>query len=60
MTDGKKTKKQILFAHSGGAQGSHGKGSYDLVVSLQKELGKEYNISCPFIENHEAPTYEKW
>lgn len=53
-------KKQILFAHSGGAQGSPGKGSYDFVKWLQKSLGTGYEIAYPIIEDPEAPTYNMW
>jgi uncharacterized protein len=52
--------KQIFFAHSGGAQGSPGQGSYDLVEWLQESLDKEYEIRCPIIEDPEAPTYAMW
>lgn len=53
-------KKQILFAHSGGAQGGSGKGSFDFVEWLRKELGEAFEIHCPLIENPEEPTYEMW
>lgn len=41
-------KKQILFAHSGGTQGSPGQGSYDLVHWLRKE---PLDLSCNFTGN---------
>lgn len=53
-------KKQILFAHSGGAQDGPGKGSYDFVKWLQKSLGTGYEITYPIIEDPEAPTYGMW
>lgn len=53
-------KKQILFAHSGGPQGSPGLGSYDFISWLEYSLGKEYQISCPIIEDPEAPSYSMW
>jgi hypothetical protein len=59
MTMSSKTKKQIFFAHSGGAQG-HGKGRYDLVDYLRTQLGNKFNIQYPIIENPEAPTYAMW
>lgn len=52
--------RQILFAHSGGGQGSRGQGSFDLVSSLKAELSNEHEIHYPIIANPEAPTYEMW
>ena len=52
--------KQVLFAHSGGGQGSAGQGSFDLVNALKSELSNEYEIHYPIIDNPEAPTYEMW
>jgi predicted alpha/beta hydrolase family esterase len=60
MAKTNKKLKQILFAHSGGEQGSQGKGSFDLVSALKAELSNEYKIHCPIIDDPEAPTYEKW
>lgn len=51
--------KQILFAHSGGAQGKTGEGSFDLVAALQSELS-EYQIRFPLIDDPQAPTYAMW
>jgi uncharacterized protein len=51
---------QILFAHSGGGQGSPGEGSFDLVASLRQQLSTEYQIHYPIIEDPEAPTYSMW
>jgi hypothetical protein len=51
---------KILFAHSGGEQGSAGQGSFDLVAYLEKELGNEFEIHYPIIDDPEAPTYEMW
>lgn len=53
-------KKQILFAHSGGAQGGSGEGSFDLVHWLREELGDKYEIKFPVIEDPEAPDYSMW
>jgi len=53
-------KKQIFFAHSGGAQGRPGQGSYDFVDWLRVTLEKEYEIFYPIIEDPEAPTYAMW
>lgn len=55
-----KNLKQILFAHSGGKQGSPGQGSFDLASTLQTELSNEYDIHCPVIDDPEAPTYKMW
>ena len=52
--------KPIVFAHSGGAQGSAGQGSYDLVSFLRSELSNVFEIYYPIIEDPEAPTYEAW
>lgn len=52
--------KQVLFAHSAGAQGSAGQGSFDLVSYLQTALSKEYEIHYPIIDDPEAPTYAMW
>ena len=60
MTSTKKELKEILFAHSGGGQGSSGEGSFDLVSWLRSELSKEYNIRYPIIDNPESPTYKMW
>ena len=60
MTSAKKELKEILFAHSGGGQGSPGEGSFDLVSWLRSELSKEYNIRYPIIDNPESPTYKMW
>ncbi|MEP6596143.1 MAG: alpha/beta hydrolase [Ginsengibacter sp.] len=60
MTVRSKTKKQIFFAHSGGEQESHGKGSYDLVLFLRAELGDKFNVHYPIIEKPEEPTYAMW
>jgi predicted alpha/beta hydrolase family esterase len=53
-------KIKILFAHSAGNQGAKGKGSHDLVVSLRKSLGKNFEILYPVLENPEEPTYAQW
>lgn len=53
-------RKQILFAHSGGAQDGPGMGSYDFVKWLQKQLDSRYEIAYPIIEDPEAPTYKMW
>jgi predicted alpha/beta hydrolase family esterase len=52
--------RPILFAHSGGAQGNPGQGSFDLVSYLQKEVSGQYEVHYPLIENPEEPTYEMW
>lgn len=52
--------KQIFFAHSGGAQGSPGQGSFNFVEWLRSSLEKEYRIHYPIIENPEEPTYGMW
>lgn len=53
-------KKKIFFAHSGGAQGSPGQGSYDLVEWLRRSLQNDFEIFCPVIEDPEAPSYDMW
>lgn len=53
-------KKQVLFAHSGGAQGSPGSGSHDFVKWLQKTLGGRYEILYPIIEDPGAPSWKMW
>ncbi|MEX0896052.1 MAG: alpha/beta hydrolase [Patescibacteria group bacterium] len=53
-------KKHIIFAHSAGAQDGPGKGSYDLVAYLRAELGEEFEIHYPILEDPEAPTDEMW
>lgn len=60
MTNSSKEHKQILFAHSGGGQGSPGEGSFDLVSYLKKKLSSEYDIHYPIINDPEAPTYKMW
>lgn len=52
--------KTGFFAHSGGQQGAPGKGSFGLVRYLKNELGEQYNIPDPLIEDPEAPTYAMW
>lgn len=52
--------KQVLFAHSAGAQGGPGQGSFDMVSSLKTALGKEYEVHYPIIDDPEAPTYAMW
>ena len=51
---------KILFAHSGGGQGGVGQGSFDLVTYLKYELGNEFEILYPIIDDPEAPTYQMW
>ncbi|VXD11272.1 alpha/beta hydrolase [Marinoscillum sp. 108] len=51
---------KILFAHSGGGQGSVGQGSFDLVTYLKNELGNEFEMLYPIINDPEAPTYQMW
>lgn len=51
---------QIFFAHSAGAQGGPGQGSYDLVEWLREALAEEYDIHCPIVEDPEAPAYARW
>jgi len=53
-------KKQLFFAHSGGPQGKPGQGSYDFVQWLRENLGKEFRIHAPVIEEPGAPTYKMW
>jgi predicted alpha/beta hydrolase family esterase len=52
--------KKILFAHSGGKQGSIGQGSFDLVTNLKNVLENEFEILYPIIDSPEAPTYKMW
>ncbi|WP_088831969.1 DinB family protein [Paenibacillus tyrfis] len=52
--------KHIFFVHSGGAQGSPGQGSFDLVEWLRCSLEEEYRIHYPIIEKPEEPTYGMW
>ncbi len=52
--------KKILFAHSGGGQGSAGQGSFDFVSYLKKELQNEFEIHYPIIDDPDAPTYKMW
>lgn len=52
--------KQILFAHSAGAQTKPGEGSYDFVDCLRKSLNNEYEIQYPVIDDPEAPSYAMW
>lgn len=60
MSLSKNTAKQILFAHSGGAQNGPGQGSFDLVQQLRKDLGPSYHVRFPVIEDPEAPDYNMW
>ena len=60
MTNTGKEPKQIFFAHSGGAQGHPGEGSFDLVSSLKQQLSNEYDIHYPIIDDPEVPTYKMW
>ena len=60
MTNKNKKQRQILFAHSGGGQGSPGEGSFDLVSYLKRKLSSEYDIHYPIIDDPEAPTYKMW
>lgn len=52
--------KKIFFAHSGGAQGSEGQGSFDLVSYLKNELPNDFEIHYPLIDVPEDPSYQKW
>lgn len=52
--------KEIFFAHSGGPQGKPGRGSYDFVQWLRENLGEEFQIHDPVIEEPDAPTYDMW
>jgi uncharacterized protein len=52
-------RKQVLFIHSGGAQGPH-EGSNDLVHYLQSMLGPRYEVLYPQMPNPEAPEYVQW
>ena len=60
MISPNKELKQILFAHSGGAQGNPGEGSFDLITSLSKQLSNGYQLQCPIIDDPEAPLYKMW
>lgn len=60
MSNTNKEHKQILLAHSGGRQGSHGEGSFDLVSYLRNKLSNEFDIHYPIIDNPEAATYKMW
>ena len=52
-------KKQVLFVHSGGAQGLH-EGSNDLVGYLREELGDDYEVLYPIMPDPECPEYITW
>jgi predicted alpha/beta hydrolase family esterase len=52
-------KKQILFLHSAGPQGTH-EGSSDLVAWLKKELSHDYNVHFPIMPDPDNPEYEAW
>lgn len=53
-------KGKILFAHSGGAQGGPGEGSFDLVHWLRTTLGPDFEVDYSTISNPAAPTYSAW
>ncbi len=52
--------KQIFFAHSGGPQGSPGRGSYDFVQWLRNKFDDEFQIYDPIIEEPDAPANQMW
>jgi serine hydrolase len=52
-------KKQMLFIHSGGAQGPH-QGSDDLVACLKAGLNDRYELIYPKMPDPEFPDYEQW
>ncbi|GAB3900382.1 alpha/beta fold hydrolase [Larkinella knui] len=52
-------KKQVLFIHSAGPQGSHA-GSDDLVAYLNDALGAKYRVLHPKMPEPENPSYAAW
>src|SRR5689334_19821259 len=52
--------RQVLFAHSGGPQTGTGMGSYDLVTYLRRQLGPEYPLQFPLLDDPDHPTYRRW
>jgi serine hydrolase len=52
-------KKQILFVHSAGPQGS-GQGSSHLLAVLRQTLGSEYELRHPIMPEPDNPTYALW
>lgn len=60
MATTKNQRKQILFAHSAGAQYGEGKGSYDLVRYLKENLSTTHKVHHPTILKPSAPTYNKY
>lgn len=55
----KQMKKQILFIHSAGPQGS-GEGSSGLIEYLSNALRDDYVIQHPVMPEPENPRYEGW
>lgn len=51
--------RQILFIQGGGA-GAHDEWDDKLVVSLQRELGSEYEVRYPRMPNEDDPSSETW
>lgn len=52
--------RQVLFAHSGGPQTGSGMGSYDLVTYLRRQLGPEYPLQFPLLDDPDHPTWRRW
>jgi uncharacterized protein len=52
-------KKEIIFIHSAGPQGSH-EGSDDLIHYLRASLGSEYKLYHPAMPDPENPRYIPW
>jgi predicted alpha/beta hydrolase family esterase len=52
-------KKQLLFIHSAGAQGS-GEGSNDLVAFLRRSSADVFDVFAPSMPDPENPHYSAW
>lgn len=52
-------KRQVLFVQGGG-QGTHDDWDNKLVDSLQRELGREYEIHYPRMPREDEPSYDRW
>lgn len=59
--DMKKTpaKRQVLFVQGGG-EGTHDDWDNKLVVSLRRELGRDYEVHYPRMPSEDDPRYEAW
>ena len=52
--------KQVLFVQGGGAEGTHDEWDNKLVESLERELGRDYEVRYPCMPNEADPKYALW